>query len=348
MLANSLLTNAGSLAPLGACLTQPYFGPFASITPRSRDIMGDRIGSGGKRPHSAPLLDNEPFSTVDIAPREVVHRHALNWHTMGAELIEVASHERVDSRFQAPVHLLIAHVQGMRREGETFLEGLPRSNLRNFSRKLTLVPAGHEYHEWQEARTAARLLYFYLDPGALEIHPDADIARTPLAPRLFFEDATLWETALKLERSIEDLAVEGRLYSEALGVVLAHEIARLGRGTRGAETLARGGLAGWQQKTVTAYIEEHLSESISLATLARLARLSQYHFCRAFKQSFGMPPHRYHTDRRIERAKSLLAKSTLSVTEIGLMVGFRESSSFAVAFRKTTGQSPSNYRRMLD
>src|ERR1700716_4406370 len=77
---------------------------------------------------------------------------------------------------------------------------------------------------------------------------------------------------------------------------------------------ARGGLAAWQQRTVAAYIEEHLAEQIPLGTLAQLVRLSPYYFCRAFKQSFGIPPHRYHTGRRIEHAKILLAGRKLSVT----------------------------------
>ena len=59
-----------------------------------------------------------------------------------------------------------------------------------------------------------------------------------------------------------------------------------------------------------------------LATLAGLARLSTYYFCRAFKQSFGVPPHRYHTSRRIEQAKVMLAARKHSVTEIGLTLGF--------------------------
>ena len=66
--------------------------------------------------------------------------------------------------------------------------------------------------------------------------------------------------------------------------------------------------ASWQQRTVTSYIEQHLAEPITLATLAELAGLSTYHFCRAFKQSFGVPPHRYHTRQRIEQAKMMLAK----------------------------------------
>lgn len=82
-----------------------------------------------------------------------------------------------------------------------------------------------------------------------------------------------------------------------LGRVLAHELLRLQQGSAPTKQLVRGGLAAWQQRIVTTYIEEHLAEPILLATLAELAGLSTYHFCRAFKQSFGLPPHRYHTSR---------------------------------------------------
>ena len=89
------------------------------------------------------------------------------------------------------------------------------------------------------------------------------------------------------------------------------------------------------------------TERRSLSSLARESRLSPFHFSRAFKQSFGIPPHRYLTSRRIERAKALLAERTLSVTEIGLGVGFSETSSFTAAFRKLTGETPTEYRRSL-
>jgi len=113
------------------------------------------------------------------------------------------------------------------------------------------------------------------------------------------------------------------------------------------QAFAKGGLAAWQQRAVTAYVEEHLAEPILLATLARLARLSPYYFCRAFKQSFGMPPHRYQTSRRMEYAKLLLAKRAVSVTEIGIMLGFSSTSSFTAAFRRETGTTPTDYRRNI-
>jgi len=101
----------------------------------------------------------------------------------------------------------------------------------------------------------------------------------------------------------------------------------------------------WQQKRVAEYIEEHLAEEISLAALAELVDLSLYHFARVFKQSFGAPPHRYHMARRMDRARSLLQRPALSVTQIGIEIGFRETSSFTTAFRKFTGLTPTEYRR---
>jgi AraC-like DNA-binding protein len=214
-----------------------------------------------------------------------------------------------------------------------------------FRRKLVFVPAGHKYRDWGEPRIRTRVTYFYFDPAALAINADLSVTELPFSPRLFFEDNGLWDLALKLTTSMEGDGSVHRPYVEALGVLMAHELIRLHTGEPAAKHEVRGGLAAWQERTVVAYIEDHLAEPISLATLAQLARLSAYHFSRAFKQSFGRPPHRYHTSRRIERAKALLAKPAQSVTEIGFTMEFSEASSFTAAFRRETGLTPSSYRR---
>jgi AraC family transcriptional regulator len=284
---------------------------------------------------------------VEVYPPNIVKRHTVRWDGMAAEIVQATSRERIEFRFRAPLHLLAVCDQSMRSDGATFVEGLPQSKLHDASRKLTFVPAGHAYYEWQEPRVLPRIVHFYFDPAKMPTHPEIGEAPAPFVPRLFFEDSTLWDTALKLKRSIENAGSDSSLYFEALGTVLAHELVRLSAGVPRNQAPARGGLAAWQQRTVAAYIEEHLAEQISLGTLAQLVRLSPYYFCRAFKQSFGIPPHRYHTSRRIEHAKILLAKPVPSVTDIGLTVGFSETSSFTAAFRKTTGLTPTTYRRSL-
>jgi AraC family transcriptional regulator len=284
--------------------------------------------------------------TVDIAPRQAITRRGIRWQGTGVELVQATADHRVDYHFRSPVHLLAAYEQGMRRAGDSYVEGLPRSALRDVARKLTFAPAGHEYREWHDPRTPMDVTYFYFDPAEISIGCEEKFANI-LSPRLFFEDTTITSTAAKLRQAIDTPDGTNRLYVESLGVILFHELVRLTCGTPRAEAPVRGGLAAWQRRIVTAYIEEHLSEQIPLATLARLARLSTFHFCRTFKQSFGVPPHRYHTSRRIELAKLLLAERKQSVTEVGLTVGFSETSSFTAVFRKITGQTPSRYHRAL-
>lgn len=347
MLANAPSTHVPSYRPFDRCPPRPLQHPGSLSLDRRSRLDGAR--EPGE--HEAARLFDRPATAIDavveIAPADIVRRRVVAWDGMAAEIVQATRHERIEWRFRASRHLLAVYEQGARRDGDTLVEGLPRSTLRDFKRKLTFVPAGHEYREWQEPRTLTRVVYFYFDPAKMPLHCENGFAGRPLAPRLFFEDQTLWDTALKLKTLMESAGPPNRLYLEALGLVLAHELVRLNAGTPRVEAQVRGGLAAWQQRTVAAYIEEHLAEHIPLAALAQLVRLSPYYFCRAFKQSFGRPPHRYHNDRRIELAKALLAKPASSVTDIGLAVGFSETSSFTSAFRKATGLTPTAYRRGL-
>jgi len=257
-------------------------------------------------------------------------------------------HTPFEYGFRASCHLLIALELGERHDGETVVEGLPRSTLRDFTHKLTFVPAGHDFRGWQRPRALTRTTYFYIDPRGLLADPALRFEQIEFKPRLFFYDRDLWQTALKLKSQVENSGSMPRQYAEALGIVLTHELVRINSDAALRGPVSRGGLACWQQKRVAAYIEEHVADNIPLATLAELARLSPYHFCRSFKHSSGMPPHRYHASRRIERAKQLLANRELSVTTIALDIGFSDTSTFTAAFHRLTGQTPSRYRRTLD
>ena len=338
MFANSPCSNIPSHSPFGGNTRK-------ALSPLERNDEHTERQTHSKRDRS--MVDATDH-TVEVYPPDIVRRRTVAWDGMAAEIVQATRPEKIEFRFRAPLHLLAVYDQGIRSDGETFVDGLPRSKLRDVRRKLTFVPAGHVYHdEWQEPRVLTRVLYLYFDPAKMPTYRDANIVPATLAARLFFEDATLSDTALKLKRLIERAGVSSSPYLEALGIVLAHELIRLNSGPPRIEIPVRGGLAAWQQRVITTYIEAHLAEQISLTTLARLVSLSPYHFCRAFRQSFGTPPHRYHSSHRIEHAKTLLEDAASSVTEIGLAVGFRETSSFTAAFRKATGQTPTAYRRSL-
>jgi AraC family transcriptional regulator len=290
---------------------------------------------------------SSPPSIVEISPPDIARRRLAHWGVIQADNVRITRRETFEYAFQARRHLLIAYERAEREDGETLIEGLPKSTLRDFNCKLSFVPAGHRFYGWQTPRVLTRVTYFYIDlqESLFDVVPGIALG---ISPRLFFFDQALWDTALKLKAEIGKSDPGSRQYAEALSLVLMHELIRLERTTSGVVKPLSGGLPAWQRKRVVEFIEEHLSEEISLATLAKLVNLSLFHFARAFKQSVGVPPHSYHSARRMDRARSLLQRPSLSVTQIGVQTGFRETSSFTRAFRRFTGVTPTEYRRQRE
>jgi AraC family transcriptional regulator len=289
-----------------------------------------------------------PASIVEISPPDIARRRLANWGAIQADAVKVTRRETFEYGFQARRHLLIVYERAERDDGETTIEGLPKSTLREFNCKLSFVPAGHRFYGWQTPRVLTRVTYFYIDLQDRMFDLESGTPCPTISPRLFFFDQAIWDTALKLKAEVGNSDPGSRQYADALGLVLMHELIRLERAASAATAPLRGGLPAWQQRRVMEFIEEHLAEEISLAALAEIVDLSLYHFARAFAQSFGVPPHRYHMARRIDRAKGLLEKPALSVTQIGIQIGFREASSFTRAFRKFTGLTPTEYRRQRE
>ena len=288
-------------------------------------------------------LPDVPPSTVRVAPTDIVRRRSAAWKGIQGEAFEITRLERFEYSVESRLHLLIVTERAERENGETLVEGGQKSTLRKFNRRLSLIPAGRRFYGWQDPRVLWRATYLYIDPAGPLVDPELRFPEIEFEPRLFFFDRDIWETAFKLKMQVESSGSPG--YVEALSLVLAHELIRLQQGASVVAPVMHGGLAGRQQKEVADYIEARLDEEISLQDLAAVAQLSPFHFARAFKESFGEPPHRYLVVRRMERAKALLKDSALTVTEIGLMLGFSETSSFTAAFRRLVGTTPSNYRR---
>ena len=172
----------------------------------------DRKTTNPRQAALLPSPDDETDHGVEVYPTDVVKRHAVAWDGMTAEIVQATRCEKLEFRFRGPLHLLAVCDQGMRSDGDTFVEGLPRSKLRDVRRKLTFVPAGRAYHEWHEPRVLTRVVFFYFDPAKMPAHAEASGRTAPLASRLFFEDAALLDTALKLKRLIENTGPESSPY----------------------------------------------------------------------------------------------------------------------------------------
>lgn len=93
------------------------------------------------------------------------------------------------------------------------------------------------------------------------------------------------------------------------------------------------------------YINENLSEDISLDALAENARMSRTYFCTAFKRLNGISPWDYITIKRVDRAVEMLKKTDMSMLEIAYACGFNNSTNFNRCFKKITGKTPGEYRR---
>jgi AraC family transcriptional regulator len=108
---------------------------------------------------------------------------------------------------------------------------------------------------------------------------------------------------------------------------------------------ARGGLSPWQIRKVTTHIEAHLDRPIRNEDLAAIVRLNPSHFCRAFRNSLGEPPHAYVIRRRVERAQGLMLSTDASLSDIALDCGLADQSHLTRLFRRIVGDSPRAWRR---
>jgi YesN/AraC family two-component response regulator len=98
---------------------------------------------------------------------------------------------------------------------------------------------------------------------------------------------------------------------------------------------------------VTSYIARHLSTGVTLAQLAEIADMSEFHFAKRFRVSTGLPPHQYVIRQRVDEAKRLLRATDWPVARIAENVGYGQQAHFTQVFRRLEGLTPSDYRRRV-
>jgi AraC family transcriptional regulator len=211
---------------------------------------------------------------------------------------------------------------------------------------LFIAPAGQEIgYRWN---SQLELISLLLEPAFLEEIAartmDLDGNRVELIGQPKLRDPLVSAIALTLHRELECESPGSRLLVDSLTQALAVHLLRAHASFPVREI--KGSLPRWRLRRALDFIEEHLSENISLAQLAEAAgNVSRYHFARLFKQSTGYSPYHYLVRRRIRQAQSMLrSQKLLSIGEIAFLCGFGDQSTFSRVFRQVSGCTPKAYR----
>lgn len=107
------------------------------------------------------------------------------------------------------------------------------------------------------------------------------------------------------------------------------------------------GMPSMRLNRVLEFVDANIAVDLCVSRLAAVAGMSPYYFCRSFKQSTGITPHRYVLQCRMEQAKRLLQEKPDHLMEVAHQVGFADQSQFTRVFHKIVGMTPSQYRKGL-
>jgi len=139
----------------------------------------------------------------------------------------------------------------------------------------------------------------------------------------------------------------GRLYLDSLAMSAVARLVRCHSSLPVEQPKQMRGLSGRRLKDVLGYIEDNLSQDLSLSDIAAVARISVSHFKSLFRESVGIPAHQYLIRRRVERARSLLGEGKMSISQIAFETGFAHQSHLARHMRRLLGVSPKALRDTL-
>ena len=192
-------------------------------------------------------------------------------------------------------------------------------------------------------------LRFYISQIALdEMANEAGIRRVKglYAPNFGARDLVMFGLAQALAGAMEEPGDGTAMFSDCIALAFfAHIVRAYGSVPAGGKS-ACGGLASWQLQRARDFINANLAGDPSISEVANVCGLSTNYFVRAFKQATGVPPYRWLTKQRIERAKELLRDPGRGLADIAQLCGFVDQSHFTRVFSKSEGYSPGRWRRL--
>ncbi|MDF5714830.1 MAG: AraC family transcriptional regulator [Rhizonema sp. NSF051] len=210
------------------------------------------------------------------------------------------------------------------------------------------MPAGQPtYLRCQGRDSCSSALYIYLQPKLIEQVAEAseiDRKRINLVSGFVKQDLRLWHIALLLLDELQSGGMMGQLYVESLTQVLVIHLLRHYSTFTQVITSENRTLTYTQLQQTINYIHTHLDQNLSLMEIAEVINISPTYFASLFKRATGSSPHQYVIQQRVERAKMLLSKTDLTISDIALQVGFSSQSHLTQQFKRFTGMTPKQVR----
>ncbi len=280
------------------------------------------------------------FQCLHRSPHARLEQSAV----LGDGLVAALWNNRHDAQqYQAPSHHTLSCYVG----GGTGTFRVEAPERKGAPGRLCTLPAGQD-SAWV-INGELRLAHLYFSEQQFALGCVTLLDREPREMQL--REGTFLEDPLQAERFRQLIAFDWQEPGERLlGTSLAHELishtllnqAGLREGLR-----VKGGLAAYQRRRLIDAIDGALDQPLTLGELAARCSLSEYHFARMFRASFGLPPHQYVLARRLARACLLLRSGRQALGDIALACGFASASHFANRFRQAMGASPGAYRAAL-
>ena len=213
---------------------------------------------------------------------------------------------------------------------------------------IGILPANHPSPTVQ-CNGEIESFHLNIDPTVLArvAHESIDDDYVELAPNFKANDPLIYSMGWELKTELELGGVDSYLYAESMATALSVHLLRRYSTKQLRLRDHADGLPKRIFREVIAYINDNLEKELRLADLAAVVNMSPHYFCKQFKQSTGVAPHQYIIERRIERAKLLLAKRNLNIADIVQQVGFKSQSHFTRVFHQKTSVTPKRYRDTL-
>ena len=210
---------------------------------------------------------------------------------------------------------------------------------------LVVNPAGVDSTlAWTETRTN---LVVAIPPDVLSelALQEFDLGNVELQPPDFGTvDPLALGIAQRISVELTRKAPSNELYLDSLVTLFSTHLLRTYTSRMTQLPSPKGGLSAKSARRVQEYLREHFTEKVHVAELAAVAGISPNHFIVRFAKTFGMPPHRYLINLRLDRAEELLAAGEISIAEIAYVTGFSDQSHLATTMKRYRGKTPMEFR----